>query len=121
MNLEEIKERESGAAPGPWVIVEPFKNEVYIEGGNKRSVAYIIHDDDERHTQKADADFIAHAREDIPVLISEIKRLRLSFAYQCSIGNLSVAQVATALNISQDEVRELIRRIPSPVLQRKEW
>lgn len=44
--------------------------------------------------------------------IKEVERLQLSFAYQYHIGNLSLAQVATALNMSQDEVMELMRKLP---------
>lgn len=48
-------------------------------------------------------------------LKAEVNRLKLSFAFQCHIGNLSLAQVATALNTSQSEVIELMRKLPSPV------
>ena len=51
--LQEIKERCEKASPGPWKVLNMLYNSV-----------------DE------DAEFIAHAREDIPKLIAEIERLQ---------------------------------------------
>jgi hypothetical protein len=48
--LTEIEARVSAATPGPWTT----------------------YDDD----SEADAEFIAHAREDIPALLAEVKQLR---------------------------------------------
>lgn len=47
-------------------------------------------------------------------LVAEVERLRLVFAFHCKTGTLSLAQTATALNMSQDEVMALTRKLPSP-------
>lgn len=45
-------------------------------------------------------------------LAAEVERLRLVFAFHCNTGTLSLAQTATALNMSQTEVMELMRKLP---------
>lgn len=45
-------------------------------------------------------------------LVAEVERLRLVFAFHCQTGTLSLAQTATALNMSQTEVIELMRKLP---------
>lgn len=53
LNLEEIKAREQAATPGPW----PRNGSIFAANGINN------------------ADFIAHAIEDIPALIAEVERL----------------------------------------------
>jgi hypothetical protein len=45
-------------------------------------------------------------------LIKEVERLQLVFAFHCDIGNLSISQVATALNMSKAEVTDLMKKLP---------
>lgn len=49
--------------PGPWnvEVLKSNPNEVYVVGANGRSVAYVIHNDDERKQQRPDAALIAAA------------------------------------------------------------
>lgn len=74
--LEEIKSRCAAASPSPWVS--------YIEGRDHTSGSDFImvgsgtdrlEDIELIGATKADQDFIAHARQDIPRLIAEIERL----------------------------------------------
>ena len=64
-SIDEIKAREQMATPGPWenndsgIISAPFLSIVC------------------NTTLTADADFIAHARADIPALIAEVERLTM--------------------------------------------
>ena len=98
--LQEIKERAEKATPGPWKVYQdaistsigtefihpqlngpmPVITDAYHVGG-----AINIYIDD------ADAEFIAHARQDVPALIAEIERLRsviwrISDRYDISIN-----------------------------------
>jgi hypothetical protein len=75
--LKEIEERCNKARPSPW--------KSYIEGRDHESGSDFImvgdgvnrQDDIELHgTTDADQDFIAYSRQDIPLLLVEIKRLR---------------------------------------------
>ncbi|WP_082146161.1 MULTISPECIES: hypothetical protein [Burkholderia] len=75
--LEEIEARCKAATLGPWVS--------YVEGRDHESGSNFImtgpewarSDDIELSgAAVADQDFIAHARQDIPLLVSEIRRLR---------------------------------------------
>ncbi|RQT01756.1 hypothetical protein [Burkholderia contaminans] len=74
--LNEIEARCKAATPGPWVS--------YVEGRDHESGSNFImtgpegargEDIELSGASIADQDFIAHARQDVPMLISEIKRL----------------------------------------------
>jgi hypothetical protein len=76
--LEQIQSRCDAATPGPW--------KSYVEGRDHTSGSSFIMTGDRSARGKdielsgatiTDQDFIAHARQDIPNLINEIKRLRL--------------------------------------------
>jgi len=70
--ISEIQERCEKATKGPWIS--------YIEGRDFTSgCSFIGTAEDDIELSGAtvdDQDFIAHARQDIPLLIEEIKRLR---------------------------------------------
>ena len=75
--LKEIQKRCNAAASGPWVS--------YVEGRDHTSGSNFImtgmgknrgEDIELTGATIADQDFIAHARQDIPRLIEEVKRLR---------------------------------------------
>ncbi|WP_198345208.1 hypothetical protein [Burkholderia ubonensis] len=75
--LNEIEARCKAATPGPWVS--------YVEGRDHESGSNFImtgpegdrSDDIELSGATiADQDFIAHARQDIPLLVAEIRRLK---------------------------------------------
>jgi len=78
--LEQIQSRCAAATPGPWIS--------YVEGRDHTSGSSFIMtgerdvrgiDIELSGATIADQDFIAHARQDIPKLLNEIKRLK-SFA-----------------------------------------
>lgn len=62
MDVEEIKVRVEAATPSPWNL---FGSVLYSE---KKEICKMS-------STRTDAQFIAHAREDIPALISEVDRL----------------------------------------------
>lgn len=75
--IEEIRLRNDAASPGPWTS--------FIEGrDHSRGSSFIMtgsrenrgHDIELTGVTEADQDFIAHARQDIPNLLTEVKRLR---------------------------------------------
>lgn len=66
--LQEIKERAEKAIPGPW-----YTNNKYIRLGKSIS-GY-------------DAEFIAHAREDVSALIVEVERLRKALEFYADKEN----------------------------------
>ncbi len=72
--LAEIEERVERATPGPW--------ESYVEGRDHTSGdSFIMTGREDLYLSSygparvEDQDFIAHARQDIPALINEVKRL----------------------------------------------
>jgi hypothetical protein len=62
--LEEIRKRAEAATPGPWREVN-----LYIESGDANERLAEV-------CESVDATFIAHAREDVPKLLAEVKRLK---------------------------------------------
>ena len=77
LNIEEIKEREQVATQGPWKV-EPIAHRGVI--AVKEGAAWIdwicSMQMSNRPNCANDTDFIAHAREDIPVLLAEVERLQ---------------------------------------------
>lgn len=82
LNLDEIEARANRATPGPWipennsfkrifhgehVVCDPYSA---LPDPKHKSHSILFEQRD------ANADFIAHARTDIPALIAEVKRLR---------------------------------------------
>lgn len=92
--IEEIEAREKAASPGPWIVAHTKSGDVVrkksdyadsdsldvlqIEHGN--GVWFCDDADDDcwqlREVWERDIEFAANAREDIPYLLSEVKRLR---------------------------------------------
>lgn len=62
--LAEIRKRTEASTPGPWK-----ESKLYIEfGDSSERLADVCN--------RIDAEFIAHAREDVPKLLAEIERLQ---------------------------------------------
>ncbi|WP_340640634.1 hypothetical protein [Bacillus atrophaeus] len=68
MKLEEIRQRADAATEGPWRIGKQSPNGL----NNIGTIGGLL---TAQTTDEDDAKFIAHARQDIPWLISEIDRL----------------------------------------------
>ncbi|MCR8982286.1 ead/Ea22-like family protein [Brevibacillus laterosporus] len=67
-----IRERAEKATPGPW-------RREFSYGITIASDKYIVLDDEVGVIRYPDAEFIAHAREDIPKLLTEIERLQTNW------------------------------------------
>lgn len=75
-NLDAIRRRVAAATPGTWKTGDQFANgalgpSVAVLAGNLPPVEL-----DSRRNGRADAAFIAHARQDVPALLAEIDQLR---------------------------------------------
>ena len=76
LDLDAIEARANAATPGPWERETGERERQYVAAvpmGGKRSYA-IVADSGGRHPW-ADADFIAHARTDVPALIARVREL----------------------------------------------
>lgn len=78
MDVKAIRERAEKATPGPWTIHS--WGEITSFDVTQRYVAQAIAINAGYEVAKANADFIAHARTDVPALIDEIERLRRELA-----------------------------------------
>jgi hypothetical protein len=75
--LNEIRGRADAASPGPW--------KAFVEGRDHQSGSSFImvgsagtrgSDMELTGATPSDYDFIAHARQDVPLLVDEVRRLR---------------------------------------------
>ena len=65
LDLDAIEARAQAATPGPWTVSEDYDDILDAEGGQLAS-----------YWMEVDGQFIAHAREDVPAMAAEIRRLR---------------------------------------------
>lgn len=85
LDLDAIEQRAAAATPGPWWVVRDNADGFYgedaynVHGGENVAIAQggPVEDGgpDVGACDRADAEFIAHAREDVPALVAEVKRL----------------------------------------------
>ena len=80
--LNVMQRRCNAATASPWwAWVEGrdgLSGDTFIGLGGDQQLKdlYLSHSSGEGHVSEADVDFIAHARQDIPVLLAEVRRLR---------------------------------------------
>ncbi|MCA1571929.1 MAG: hypothetical protein LC798_16785 [Chloroflexi bacterium] len=102
-----IRAREKAATPGPWTIDESF--EVDDKGTRATFVKGPLWWYDNYLESEADAQFIAHARTDIPALLAAVDQLR-------GAANWLLEQVEDAgpdLEAAVDQLRRLVPRRPA--------
>lgn len=71
--LDEIEARADAATEGPWKVDEYEALDVWSPAGLVSSAAPVKTDE---RKPEADAEFVAHARSDVPALVAEVRRLR---------------------------------------------
>jgi len=111
LDLEAIEERCNEATPGPWTVNE--------DGGLMASKGYeLIGSDGDAVWMMShdDAVFIAHAREDIPALIREVRRLReevraAQIADENAIRNSPLSKAHTQVVLQNDQLVERIKEL----------
>ena len=78
-DLRSIRERSSNATPGPWCLAgSPRDFVIARHGGSERCSdnPVLWAEDDCLGGRREDADFVAHARADVPGLVEEVEFLR---------------------------------------------
>lgn len=84
--LAQIEARLEAASPGPWTAAQNGKPADVVRATihDDLGIAQAVTYDWERTPPgqaEANGEFIAHAREDIPVLIAEVRRLKAKVSY----------------------------------------
>lgn len=77
LDIEAIKARAEAATEGPWEVSSEgpgYPVGIFSRLGTK-SARTVIYPDDDYETGEPDLEFIAHAREDIPALLTYIDEL----------------------------------------------
>lgn len=82
LNLDAIEAREKAATPGPWCTDswEIYQGTEY-EPGLSMWIGETCRGTSSPEQDRADAEFVAHARTDVPAMADEIRRLRQQRAY----------------------------------------
>jgi hypothetical protein len=72
LDLNAIRKRAEASSSGPWHTYENYRknNSEIITNSRHAFVAKVF-------TGQTDAEFIAHARQDVPALLAEVERLRV--------------------------------------------
>ena len=96
--IEEIRERTAKATKGPWVVrrMNKFGKEYAISeipGLGFRDNGTTSYD----YLNSADHAFIAHCREDVPFLLSEVERLETEVAEQARLNGMGGEREADLL------------------------
>ena len=83
IDIDEIKARLTAATPGPYLVETgeySGANWLLATGTGRNGKNYFIttkhRRSDELSDSAADAEFFAHAREDVPALVGEVEQLR---------------------------------------------
>lgn len=83
LDLDAIEARAEAATPGPWrVEATEHPGEVTVRDGAGRDLIWGLDLGECGFEKRVDADFIAHAREDVPAMAEEIRRLRAAYQAQ---------------------------------------
>ena len=98
LDLEAIKKRVVAARPGPWEIVPDPMNAFLQEKGSPNTFARLNGLSGGREQAAADAEFIAHAREDVPALLAELERLSEENVELRATLQSFVSEVPTVMN-----------------------
>ena len=80
--IAEIEARANVATPGPWEVdLDPRISgaDQVVQSETELTICFMAVDES-LESDSADTFFIAHAREDIPALINEVRRLRAVLA-----------------------------------------
>lgn len=93
--LDAIQERADNATTGPWVRWEGWDDADNSVSSDGREDAPTIAD---LITEKADAEFISRAREDVPALLAEVERLRDELAKAREVTEDKVEKGGVAAN-----------------------
>lgn len=74
--LTDIETRANAATPGPWELYEGYGPHfyAYLRGSHLQGIGTLNFGDGE--AADADREFVTHAREDVPALLAEIRRLK---------------------------------------------
>ena len=85
--LDAIEAREKAASPGPWWISTENKIIIPMGGANEKS--------------SENAQFVFHARRDVPALLAEVKRLNAEKEHltrECDAAVADLQEAATAIS-----------------------
>jgi hypothetical protein len=99
LNLDAIEARVNAATEGPWQI---------IGGGEYVTGAGVGIGTADGGIMARDAEFIAHAREDVPALVAEVRRLR----QRPSVDDIRERIRITAWKTGRDQARSVLALFP---------
>lgn len=117
INLEAIKAREAAATPGTWISdqKEPYEFVIRVEDKPLNVIALLgdpVSGYGDMEEYANDAQFVAHARKDIPDLIKEVNRLKTELDKFVQLS-LTLAADAEKLQFQRNEHRAEVEMLKS--------
>ena len=112
IDLAAIRQRVEKATEGPWNTGFDYERNdptVITPGHIEHTIDYTLTEGGLEHG-KADAEFIAHAREDVPALLDEIDRLRKDLSYEVE-QKIKLAEMVESLRATIDRVQALAEKM----------
>lgn len=112
--LEQMKERAEKATAGPWYY--EIDGDLWADGQVVLSPLLTEHGVNVLNIRKTDAQFIAHAREDVPRLVAEVERLQSdNEQYYAKIKRLK-SSLISAMSLV-DECPECVKAFLSDIYE----
>lgn len=99
LDLDEIRARAAAATPGPWQA----RREFVVSGDLEGIPDCVVSTGEDGPQELADAEFIAHAREDVPALYAEIERLRAALVTAMEGAERDYRQCIVSARATRDE------------------
>lgn len=94
--MQEIEKRCEAATPGPWKTINYWNVYTSPKDGIGVMVASTEHTGGDREEEAINADFIAHARQDIPALLSTVRELQRQVKDMEEHSRLALARTSPA-------------------------
>ena len=105
--LRAIELRANAATPGPWEEVAESGECWLTSQSDETAATYIV--PDTALMNQDDIEFIAHAREDVPALIAEARRLQAQWAQVVAIADESARGDTNIGAYNMSRIRDLVR------------
>jgi hypothetical protein len=106
--LDAISERATAASPGPWIVEDAPDLNRWVtsdHGTLEANFGYI------GNGNRDDAQFVAHAREDIPLLLAEVDRLRAVEKAAYAFADNMASYRSHGSHIVAEQARQLRERL----------
>lgn len=109
--LDEIETRHTAATPGPWFLHADWPGRVFAESEFNHHVARVTGSNPESNER-----FIAHAREDVPLLLDTVRRQRARVA-ELEVGLNDLAALVSQWHGQATKAEDRVVELEGPAVE----